>query len=215
VGDFGLGSDLVNVADFDALAASGVYVNPLGSEPGAPTAVSNWHLLHCQNTASIATQLAFRPDDIRMRRKNGGVWGSWVKILHQNAILGTVSQSGGVPTGALIEAGSNANGNYVRYAGGMQLAWKRLVLTGQDINTAYGSLYRSAALLTGNTAHAAAFAAAPTVAITAHVSDVSAFTVVGGTGDTLNLPSSAYAVYTSALTGRTIIVNALALGRWY
>ncbi len=35
-------------------------------------------------------------------------------------ILGTVSQSGGVPTGAIIERGSNANGEYVRYADGTQ-----------------------------------------------------------------------------------------------
>lgn len=33
-------------------------------------------------------------------------------------ILGTVSQSSGVPTGAIIERGSNANGEYVRYADG-------------------------------------------------------------------------------------------------
>lgn len=33
-------------------------------------------------------------------------------------ILGTVSQSGGVPTGAVIERGSNANGEYVKFADG-------------------------------------------------------------------------------------------------
>lgn len=36
-------------------------------------------------------------------------------------ILGTVSQSAGVPTGALIERGSNANGEYVRFADGTQI----------------------------------------------------------------------------------------------
>ncbi|WP_439526172.1 hypothetical protein [Roseovarius mucosus] len=36
-------------------------------------------------------------------------------------ILGTVSQSGGVPTGAVIERGSNANGRYVRFADGTQI----------------------------------------------------------------------------------------------
>jgi hypothetical protein len=36
----------------------------------------------------------------------------------QDNILGTVSQSGGVPTGAIIERGSNANGEYVKYADG-------------------------------------------------------------------------------------------------
>jgi len=36
-------------------------------------------------------------------------------------ILGTVSQSGGVPTGAVIERGSNVNGDYVKYADGTQI----------------------------------------------------------------------------------------------
>lgn len=36
-------------------------------------------------------------------------------------ILGTVSQSGGVPTGALIEYGSNSNGAYQKFAGGLQI----------------------------------------------------------------------------------------------
>lgn len=35
--------------------------------------------------------------------------------------LGVVSQSGGTPTGALIEQGSNANGDYVRFADGTQV----------------------------------------------------------------------------------------------
>jgi hypothetical protein len=34
-------------------------------------------------------------------------------------VLGTVSQTAGVPTGALMEYGSNANGEYWKYAGGM------------------------------------------------------------------------------------------------
>lgn len=38
-------------------------------------------------------------------------------------IVGTVTQSGGVPTGAIIERGSNANGDYVRYADGTQICW--------------------------------------------------------------------------------------------
>lgn len=37
-------------------------------------------------------------------------------------ILGTVSQASGVPTGAIIERGTNANGEYVRFADGTQIA---------------------------------------------------------------------------------------------
>lgn len=39
------------------------------------------------------------------------------------AIVGSVSQSGGTPTGALVETGSNANGGFLRLAGGFQLCW--------------------------------------------------------------------------------------------
>ena len=40
-------------------------------------------------------------------------------------ILGTVSQSGGVPTGAIIESGSNANGEYVKFADGTMICTGR------------------------------------------------------------------------------------------
>jgi hypothetical protein len=49
------------------------------------------------------------------------------ELFGQGNILGTVSQSGGVPTGAIIERGSNANGEYVKYADGT------LICTGQII----------------------------------------------------------------------------------
>lgn len=43
------------------------------------------------------------------------------EFYRRGNILGTVSQSGGVPTGAIIERGSNANGVYWRFAGGLQV----------------------------------------------------------------------------------------------
>ncbi|ETU83065.1 hypothetical protein Q094_05832 [Pseudomonas aeruginosa PS42] len=50
-------------------------------------------------------------------------WGPWRELFHTGNILGTVSQSGGAPTGAIIERGSNANGGYVRFADGTQICW--------------------------------------------------------------------------------------------
>jgi len=40
------------------------------------------------------------------------------QAFRRGNILGTVSQSGGVPTGAIIQRGSNANGEFVRFADG-------------------------------------------------------------------------------------------------
>ncbi|MGU5594852.1 hypothetical protein ACV1C6_16030 [Aeromonas sanarellii] len=39
-------------------------------------------------------------------------------MYHTRNVVGTVSQSAGVPTGAIIERGSNANGEYVKFADG-------------------------------------------------------------------------------------------------
>lgn len=44
--------------------------------------------------------------------------GTTGSLYSRDSILGTVSQSGGIPTGAIIERGSNANGEYVKYADG-------------------------------------------------------------------------------------------------
>lgn len=44
-------------------------------------------------------------------------------------ILGTVSQSAGVPTGAVIESGSNANGWYVKFADGTMITRTRFTIT--------------------------------------------------------------------------------------
>ncbi|MCE8009865.1 DUF2793 domain-containing protein [Aestuariivita sp.] len=57
-------------------------------------------------------------------------------------LLGTVSQSGGVPTGAVIERGSNANGDYVRFADGTQIC-THVPVSSLTANVASGSLFRS------------------------------------------------------------------------
>lgn len=140
---------------------------------------------------------------------------AWVEMFHQGSIIGTVSQSGGIPTGGLLEYGSNANGEYMRFADGTQICWRRIALTAQDINTAYGSLYRSGNILAGAQTYAASFSAAPTCEVTVHTEGLTTMQAVGGTGDVNNTPSTAYAVNTSAVTNRNIFANYVAVGRWY
>lgn len=45
------------------------------------------------------------------------------------AIVGTVSQTGGVPTGAVIERGSNASGSYTKFADGTMICRATLTFT--------------------------------------------------------------------------------------
>lgn len=51
------------------------------------------------------------------------------QVYSRNNIVGTVSQSSGTPTGEIIEQGSNANGDYVKYADGTMLCWRQSTTT--------------------------------------------------------------------------------------
>lgn len=66
---------------------------------------------------------------------------SWKKLFGQGNILGTVSQSGGVPTGAIIERGSNAGGEYVKYADGTMICTRFYEVTANF--TAEGNVFRA------------------------------------------------------------------------
>ena len=63
--------------------------------------------------------------------------------FHRGNILGPTSQSAGIPTGALIERGSNANGTFVRFADGLQICIGP-DFTGVDVSTTVGSMFRNA-----------------------------------------------------------------------
>jgi len=47
-------------------------------------------------------------------------------------ILGTVSQSAGIPTGSIIQRGSNANGNFVQFADGTLICYGTVTASSAD-----------------------------------------------------------------------------------
>ncbi|MDA1380503.1 prophage tail fiber N-terminal domain-containing protein [Plesiomonas shigelloides subsp. oncorhynchi] len=53
----------------------------------------------------------------------------------QGNIVGSVSQSGGVPTGAIIQRGRNANGEFVRFADGTQICLSSQVISTTEFGT--------------------------------------------------------------------------------
>lgn len=66
---------------------------------------------------------------------------------HRGNVLGEVSQNSGVPTGALIEEGSNANGHYWKFAGGLAITLGSLSLSAVAITANAGNLFQSAAAM--------------------------------------------------------------------
>jgi len=62
------------------------------------------------------------------------------EVYTSGNILGTVSESAGVPTGAIIERGSNSNGEFVRYADGTQICWRTFTI---DSDLSFDNIFRT------------------------------------------------------------------------
>lgn len=61
--------------------------------------------------------------------------GAWAELYSTANLLGTVSQSGGIPTGKVIERGSFASGDYIRLADGTQICWRVRTFTALAADT--------------------------------------------------------------------------------
>ncbi|WP_051960487.1 hypothetical protein [Devosia riboflavina] len=122
-------------------------------------------------------------------------------------ILGAVSQSGGVPTGYIIERGSNANGQYVRFADGTQICWHKSPGSFSATNAA-GSVFASGL---ATFTFPVAFSAAPNVTYNAAFSAVSAPWVSGAAITTTT--ASLYLL--GALSGAAGVPEYIAVGRWF
>lgn len=122
-------------------------------------------------------------------------------------LVGTVSQSGGVPTGAVVERGSNANGEYVRFADGTQIVIKRFSLSSAIDIASYGG-FISAFQVWG---FPASFSATP--ALIAISEGNTSLGILAGTTNTSTTSFSWVAVSSQGVATR--IVSAVAIGRWF
>ena len=136
-------------------------------------------------------------------------------------ILGTVSQSGGVPTGAIIERDSNANGEYVKYADGTLICWVRDTLVDHE------GAFSSSTRLTGVFTFAASFVNASEIAMQLNIPVHAAGNFINcdrlnlvcwGTsiGSTVNSELSVF--FTGGVStseARIENMQATAIGRWY
>ena len=130
VGGFGIGGNAAGVpsANLDDITVSGAYPFD-ASTLNSPPSMTNGIVWHGTRTTGIHTQIAISRGNGSQGRIAGrsstaqNSWTDWCTPYERRTILGTVSQSSGVPTGAIIERGSNANGSYTRWADGTQMCW--------------------------------------------------------------------------------------------
>lgn len=121
-------------------------------------------------------------------------------------LLGSVQETAGTPTGAVIERGSNVNGDYVRFADGTQICTARLNPT--DCTTGEGAGFTSAEAIW---TFPMPFAAGSMPALSGDGGDTNRFAAWG-------IPSAAQVAYkVQSFTSDAAMVapGAVAIGRWF
>lgn len=220
-GDFGLGLSIDlgsgGLPLHERNLRSGFYSYISSAIAGGPVSEERWHTLLVVRAVGVnrAAYLNFRMSPLSGEPRlwlghqvdtNAAI--AWQTVYSQNTTLGTVSQVAGVPTGALIQRGSNANGNFVRFADGLQICWNRIqastVITGSHD---WG--FRS-----GGTAvtYAAAFAAIPRLSIAAVE-----LTALGASAASISTTgfNMVYLSNASIGTPATRSADYVAIGHWF
>jgi hypothetical protein len=208
----GIGISTTQDVNCDTLTLGGLYRATSG---GRPNNIIQ-HTLHINRAANAqAAQIMIEDSSgggLSWRnRLSDGSWTAFKIAYHRANILGPVSFSGGVNTGAIIERGSNANGEFVRFADGTMICTHSLALTSVSVSA------NDQATVLSSATFPAAFIATPAVDVS-HIGGFSARYHVGTEGTTATSWCSGTGVSFRNLdnTTRSVapVLTLSAIGRW-
>lgn len=129
-------------------------------------------------------------------------------VYRKTNIIAAVTQDvGGTPTGGIIEIGSNGNGNYVKFAGGLLICWNKDAVA-QPVSTPSGNLFCTAPQ---TRTFPSSFSSAPT-AMTAAM-DATIAPCWGSSCNTSTTQISAAYLFSGVSTARAKFAY-LAIGKW-
>jgi hypothetical protein len=207
--------------DFNSITLPGVYTiggqwaNGFGG--AAPTSYTGILIVYArfsQVFQEIWMATAGSPNRwARWTATNNGSWPNpWIKLPGE--LVGTVSQAGGVPSGAIIERGVNANGRYTKWADGTLICGGHLELSAAQIPAAgsyiFPITFPSTFVVTEAGPHLVAtpgYSAAGTPSFTnTNRWGIDRFPSATGGG---------VVIQTAAAAGTTIQFNWMCYGRWF
>jgi hypothetical protein len=156
VGAFGLGlSSTPVISNADTTIVAGKYCTPtewVGSPiPGVSSLNQGYLTVHPWAPAGGGTYLkqtwsgvyADDPAASGFERVRGNTgWNAWRKVFSGGNVVGPVEVTNNLVTGALMEYGTNENGEYWRFANGLQICSK--IVNTPAPTTQQGSMYVSA-----------------------------------------------------------------------
>lgn len=211
VGAFGLGETAGTPAVSDLLAQD----LPVGffqwssTAAGVPLSGEGGYGMRMKRFGGAnAQELEYLSDDnterLFLRWRYGGTTKSPKQVYHQGSLLGTVSQAAGIPTGAIIERGSNANGEYTKFADGTMICTVSGLNTSASTDTTW--TFPATFSYPANPGRPVVSGATATTVATGAYLAVGG--IASGTGVNVN-------ALTAPGTRVAVVVNLMAIGRWF
>jgi hypothetical protein len=207
---------LASNVGWDTLTTPGEFFIPSATGTNVPLSGVNF-VVKVINTANGLKQIAMLYGNTLTYSRSvvSGSWSAWYKSYDSTNIVGTVSQTGGAPTGAIIEYTAGAGGACIRYADGTQICsrtgtWSALVMTG-----AVGPLFSHSGNFLATLAYQKPFLAGtvPAISYGSFFSGWYGFiqqTQISGPTD---WPS--FKAFALASTTADVSYTLTAIGRWY
>lgn len=214
-------SDFSDVKDNAGASKMGDFIRYLSDQDtGLQRVGSNTQVLVCGGVDSLRLTATEASGEVVQSSSSDHAAGKLMLAAYgygRSNIIATVSQSGGVPTGAIIERGSNANGEYTKYADGTLECWHTL---SPGSSVALGDGSRSSPYRTSDFGWTfpSAFSATPSVTATARADDNGAIRLHFVSLRSVTATSIAQANvvrFSDVSTALSPTVHAVAHGRWF
>lgn len=185
--------------------ATGITINAAGGSESRPLNVTGCYVIKLFGAV-------INPGSVNAAQLASDLANLTATSYSRATILGSVSQTAGVPTGALMEAGSNANGRYIKYADGTLICTKRVALN-RAVNVAIGSSFMPSSP-DAATAYAVPFSAVPDETVT--VAGVSySLWWAGFLDNSTTMTQSGLAMSAVTRAASNYSITFTAIGRWF
>lgn len=203
---FGIGGQGYSLQNFDSPPLRNEFFygsgDAVGDVPQGANFLPGLDLYRASSQRSA--RLIIGSDSIYADTWSGATKNARARMYSNKNVLGAVSLSGGAPTGGLIERGSNANGEYVKFADGTMIC------------TGVVAVNLSIALAQTTASFAASFSSPPKTTLAGTSFTTSGTTSAALEGLRANPPSSSSVRVQAGVStaGSTLDVEYIAIGRW-
>lgn len=207
-GNNGTLTSLASNVDWNTLTTPGTYFIPNATGAYTPASGSNFIVTvvftvngYKQTAMSYVNAVTFT------RAVVSGVWSAWSNSYGTTNSVGVVSQVGGIPSGAIVERGSNGNGEYTKYADGTLDAWNgpvvinTPVIPASNIGTQFVFNLPTSFVGTGT--------------IMAHAGPATSNDHFGVTNATFASASTCSVIIRNGANAQSFVIRYIAKGRWY